>query len=52
MYAENSVSVVRCKFKNYNPYMQASTHIYLFIALFVVIFICALLCLLLNVFIY
>lgn len=31
MYAENSVSVIRCKFKNYNPYMQASTHIYLFI---------------------
>ena len=39
MYAEFSVSVIRCKFKNYNSYMQASTHIYLFIALFIRLFV-------------
>lgn len=39
MYAENSISVTRCKFKNYNSYMQASTHIYLFIALFIRLFV-------------
>ena len=45
-------SVKRYKFKNYNPYTQTSTHIYLFISWFICVFIALYVYLLLYTYIY
>lgn len=51
MYAANSVSVTRCKFKNYNPYIQASTHIYLLLYLLLYLYMYCFVCCLMSLFI-